>query len=138
MLDPQYFNEKVDELESALHRRHQDAGFVAKLVDLSKSRRHAILEVETLKAKRNQASQEIAQLKAKAKSDPAAAALADKRVVEMREVGDRVKALDENLKSVQEQLAALELRIPNMPDRSVPDGADAAANRVVRSWGEPT
>ena len=54
----------------------------------------------------------------------------------MRAVGDRIKALDENLKTVEDEFQNLALRIPNLPHASVPVGKDPGANRVARSWGE--
>jgi seryl-tRNA synthetase len=137
MLDSRFFQENVGELEAALKRRNAGAEIVSSLSELARRRRDLIAEGEKLKAQRNAASQEIAQLKARAKTDPAAATAADKRVVEMRAVGDQVKAIDESLRGVEEQLQDLALRIPNIPHASVPDGADATANREVRRWGEP-
>jgi seryl-tRNA synthetase len=137
MLDSRYFQENVSELEKALKRRNAAPELVARLSDLSRNRKELIQETESLKAKRNAASQEIAQLKAKAKTDPAAAAEAEQKVLAMRQVGDRIKALDEELKQVEEQLQDLALRIPNIPHASVPDGADAEANVEVRKWGTP-
>ncbi len=137
MLDPKYFNENTAELEKALERRNASPDLVASLKDLSRARRDLIQETEKLKSVRNAASQEIAQLKAKAKSDPVAAAAADKRVLEMRAVGDQVKALDDKLKVIQEQLDSIALRIPNIPHSSVPDGKDAEQNVEARKWGEP-
>lgn len=137
MLDPRYFHENVSELETALKRRLADAELVTRLSDFSRKRKELIQETESLKAKRNAVSQEIAQLKSKAKSDPAAAASAEEKVVAMRAVGDRIKALDEILKSIEDQLQDLALRIPNIPHTSVVDGSDAADNQEVRKWGIP-
>lgn len=138
MLDPRYFQEALPDLEKALKRRHADAEMVSRLGELSRKRKELIQETESLKAQRNAASQEIAQLKAKSKSDPAAAAAAEEKVAAMRAVGDRIKALDENLKSVESELQDFALRVPNIPHASVPDGADAESNIQVRTWGTPT
>jgi seryl-tRNA synthetase len=137
MLDPVYFQEKLPALQEAMKRRRADSKLIDRLGELSSSRKELIQETEKLKALRNAASQEIAQLKAKAKSDPAAAASADKKVAEMREVGDRVKGLDEKLKQIEEELQSLALRIPNIPHASVPNGEDATSNTEVRKWGTP-
>src|SRR4051812_29135888 len=101
MLDGSYFQDKVEELEKALKRRHLAQDFIAQLTGLARSRRELIQQTETLKALRNKASQEIAQLKGKAKTDPAAAATAELRVAEMRAVGDQIKKLDDELKTVE-------------------------------------
>src|SRR4051794_32102228 len=119
MLDPRYFQENLPELEKALQRRNADPEMTSKLGSLSRRRKELIVETESLKAQRNAVTQEIAQLKAKAKSDPAAAKAADEKVIAMRAVGDKVKALDEELKKVEEQLQDFALRIPNIPHSSV-------------------
>lgn len=137
MLDSRYFTENVADLEKALKRRHADPELVSKIGQLSRKRKDLIQETESLKAQRNAVSQEIAQLKAKAKSDPAAAASADEKVKAMREVGDRIKALDEQLRGVEEQFQDLAMRIPNIPHSSVPDGAGAEDNVEARRWGAP-
>jgi seryl-tRNA synthetase len=137
MLDARYFAENVAELEKALKRRNADTSLVEQVTTLSKRRRELIQETEGLKAQRNAASQEIAQLKAKSKTDPAAAALADEKVKAMRAVGDRIKALDDELRAIEEKFQSLALGIPNIPDVSVPDGESAEQNVEVRRWGTP-
>ena len=137
MLDPRYFQDAVGELQAGLEKKNVSAGLIQTWVDGAKRRKELIREVEALKAQRNEASGQIAQLKAKSKTDPAAAAEADKRVLEMRAVGDRIKVLDEELKSVEEKFTADAASIPNLPDPSVPTGGSAEENKEVRRWGEP-
>ena len=55
----------------------------------------------------------------------------------MREVGDRIKVLDAELKTLEAKSEALAAWIPNLPHPSVPPGKDAAQNQVVRSAGTP-
>lgn len=135
MLDPRYFQDAIGELEQGLKKRHVDPAVISRLQGLSIRRRDLIVSTESLKAQRNKVSQEIAQLKARAKQDPAAAALADQRVAEMRAVGDEVKTLDEQLAAVQLELDAEALRLPNLPHESVPAGKGAEENVEVRKWG---
>ncbi len=138
MLDPAYFQEpKVNDLEAALRKRNASAELIGGLGSLSRRRKELIGQTESQKAQRNKASAEIAQLKAKSKADPAAAAEADRRVADMKGVGDAIKKLDEELKEVEARLQAFALQIPNIPHGSVTEGADAEANREARRWGEP-
>jgi seryl-tRNA synthetase len=137
MLDPRYFQENLADLETALRKRNASAELTGQLAALARKRKELTREVETLKAQRNAASQEIAQLKAKAKTDAAAAAQADARVAAMREVGDRIKGLDDQLKATEEELANLAFGIPNIPHASVPAGKGAEDNAEARRWGEP-
>jgi seryl-tRNA synthetase len=87
-------------------------------------------ETEQLKARRNAASEEIA--RKKKSGEPA-----DGDIVAMREVGDRIKALDAELKKLEEESEALASWIPNLPHASVPPGKDPAQNQQVRALGEP-
>jgi seryl-tRNA synthetase len=111
---------------------------VAQVAQLSHSRKELILATDALKANRNAVSQEIAKLKAQAKSNPQAAQEADQKVLAMRAVGDEIKAMDEKLRLVEEQYQALTLRIPNLPHSSVPVGKSSEENVEVRRWGKPT
>jgi len=137
MLDPRYFQENVAELEKGLKKRNFAPEVLAEISKMAQSRRELIQQTETLKSQRNKASQEIAQLKAKGKSDPAAAQEAEKRVLEMRAVGDQIKKFDDELKAIEERLSGESLRIPNLPHSSVPEGADAEGNVESRRWGTP-
>jgi len=60
----------------------------------------------------------------------------EKIIVEMREVGDKIKELDEEVKRVEEELSRKLLLIPNLPHESVPVGKDEAENIIVRIEGE--
>ncbi|MCC6650524.1 MAG: serine--tRNA ligase [Candidatus Eisenbacteria bacterium] len=119
------------------HRDKVEAGIALKgmTVDLARfyqieDKRLALLhETEQLKAHRNSASEAIAQLK-KTGQDASA------QIAEMRAVGDKVKELDEQLRTLEEESVSLAAWFPNMPHASVPPGRDAAQNQVVRHWGE--
>jgi len=63
MLDPKYFGEKIDVLVAALEKRNVDTSLVKELKERAEKRKKAIGEVEQLKARRNQASMEIAAAK---------------------------------------------------------------------------
>ena len=56
----------------------------------------------------------------------------------MRAVGDQISKLDEELRSVDEQLTAAVAGIPNLPDPRTPYGKDDSENVVIRTVGEPT
>jgi seryl-tRNA synthetase len=137
MLDPKFFQEHLPELEKALKRRGADSALITSLSELARGRKELIRETEALKAQRNSVTQEVAQLKAKAKGDPAAAKLADEKVQSSRAIGEKIKALDDRLKVAEEKLSDLALRIPNIPNAEVPEGKGAEDNKEVRKWGSP-
>jgi len=60
---------------------------------------------------------------------------ADAEIRAMREVGDRIKGLDTEIKKLEEESATLASWIPKLPHPSVPPGRDTAQNQLVRSLG---
>ncbi len=129
MLDIKLLRETPEVVRKALENRRNPFDLEA-VLQLDARRRQVLHEAETLKAEQNKASEEIAKLK-KAKQD------ASEQIAAMKAVSEKVKALDEQVKQVDAELAAQMLLIPNIPDASVPVGSDEAANRVERLWGTP-
>lgn len=130
MLDIKFLRSNFEEVKQKLQKRGEDLTDLGKFEDLDARRRELIIETEQLKSKRNEVSQQIATLK-KEKQD------ADHLITEMREVGDRVKVLDEELRTVEETLENLLLSIPNIPHESTPIGETEDDNVEIRKWGEP-
>ncbi|MHB9026770.1 MAG: serine--tRNA ligase [Armatimonadota bacterium] len=129
MLDPKLIRHTPELVAASMQRRHKDFD-VALLATLEERRRAALGKAETLKAERNAVSAQIAELK-KRKED------ATGHIEAMRRVGDEIKALDDEARIADEEFLQLLTTIPNVPDASVPDGAGADDNVVVRTWGEP-
>ena len=129
MIDPKLVRFTPDVVVDAMRRRRKDVDLDV-LTTLEERRRNALNKAETLKAERNAVSQQIAELK-KRKED------AGGHIEAMRRVGDEIKQLDEDARMAEDEFMQLMLTIPNIPDASVPDGADAEDNVVVRTWSEP-
>jgi seryl-tRNA synthetase len=55
----------------------------------------------------------------------------------MREVSQKIKGMDEELKLVDEELNGFLLTVPNLPDPATPLGISESDNVLVRTWGEP-
>ncbi len=125
MLSLQFIRENPDLVRDALDKRH-DSAPIEEILSLDKQRRNLLAEVEALRARRNEVSKEIGKTGEKP----------PQLIEEMRHIGDRIKTLDEQAKSTDEQLNDLLLRVPNIPHPSVPEGMDESENRIVRSWGE--
>jgi seryl-tRNA synthetase len=106
------------------------AELVDGILERDVERRRLLKEAEELKALRNRASEAIGQ--AKRRGEDASAEQA-----RMREVGDRIKTLDLELKAVDEAIEALLVQVPNLPHPSVPPGKSDADNVEVRRWGTP-
>ncbi|WP_240620448.1 serine--tRNA ligase, partial [Peribacillus acanthi] len=129
MLDLKYLRANFEDVKERLQHRGEDLTDLGKFEDLDVRRRELLVETEQLKSRRNEVSQQIAIMK-REKQD------ADALIVEMREVGDKVKVLDEELRTVEETLENLLLSIPNIPHESVPVGETEDDNVEARKWGE--
>lgn len=129
MLDMKLVRSNTDLVRETLGKKHVDADLDG-LLALDEKRREILVEVERLKNLRNTVSEEIAALK-KAKQP------ADDRIAAMREVGDKIKALDDELREVEARAREIQLTLPNIPHPSVPYGKDETENVEVRRWGEP-
>lgn len=129
MLDLKFIRENFDEFKEKLSKRGEVLGVFDRFGDLDQRRRELIAETEQLKQKRNDVSKQISVLKREKKD-------ADEMIVQMRQVGDQIKRLDDELTTVEEQLEKLLLSIPNIPHDSVPIGDTEDDNVEVRSWGE--
>jgi len=133
MLDLRFVRENTDTVRAALSRR----GITIDLTEflaLDAKRRAAQQEIETLRRRRNEVSEEIGRLKK-------AGQPAEDKVAEMRAEGDQIAALENSTRDIEEAQQNILLTIPNLPHSSVPDGKDENDNREIRRWspqgGEP-
>jgi seryl-tRNA synthetase len=130
MLDIKLIRENPDTVKQALATRKADAD-IDGLLAFDTARRAAITEVEELKSTRNSASKAIGGLMKEGKKSEAEAAKEEVRII-----GDRIAALDEQVRELDEKILHNILFIPNMPRPSVPVGASEADNPVLRTFGE--
>jgi seryl-tRNA synthetase len=129
MLDIRLLRENPEAVERRLRDRG-GAELVREVVAKDAERRRLIAEVEALKAERNRTSEAIGQAKRRGENPETVMA-------RMREVGDRIKARDAEVKQVDEQVETLLLQLPNLPHPSVPPGTTEDENVEVRRWGQP-
>ena len=126
MLDIKRIREHPDLISQGIIDKNEK-NRLGELLELDARRRTIIAEVEALKNTRNVVSDHIAALK-KAKEN------ADQQIAEMKLVSDRIKAMDDEIRSVDAGIEEIALFIPNMPHESVPVGRTAADNVEVRRW----
>jgi seryl-tRNA synthetase len=129
VLDLRLIREQADAVERALADKG-GAALIREIVARDAERRRLLKEVEDLKALRNRASEAIGQ--AKRRGEDATAEQA-----RMREVGERITTLDDEVKAVDEAVQALLVQVPNVPHPSVPPGKSEEENVEVRRWGTP-
>jgi len=128
MLDLNLIRENPDLVRKALINRQMEASQVDRALDLDDKRRALIQQVETLKAERNAVSKEIGKLKN--------AAERQKKIGAMRQVGEQIASMDEELRQVETELDGVMAVIPNIPDSRTPIGKDEHDNQVIKTVGE--
>jgi seryl-tRNA synthetase len=128
MLDPKDLRSDLDGIAARLARRgfHLDT---ARYAELDARRRDLQVHTQELQNERKTRSKAIGKAKA---SGEDIQPLLD----EVSDIGDRLKALEQELETVQSALRALQLDMPNLPHDSVPDGDSEDDNVVLRHWGE--
>jgi len=129
MHDLSFFRAHLDSIAERLKTRGFELD-TDSLRDLDARRRAAITESEQLKAQRNAESAEISKLRREG-VDTAG------RQQRVRETGERIAALDDQVKALDEQFRQELAGIPNLPHESVPLGASEADNAEIRRWGQP-
>jgi len=128
MLDIDLIREEPERVRKAMEKRQMDPSPVNDILEFDEKRRALIQEVEEMRSERNTVSKEIGGMKDK-----------DARQVKietMRELGEKIGAIDINLKQVETELQSLLSGLPNIPDPEVPVGVDDSDNIVLRTVGE--
>ncbi len=132
MLDITQLRRDLDGTVARLQRRKNPQPFldVERFSALEAERKRIQTRTEELQARRNAISKQVGQ--AKAKGEDASALMA-----EVGGIAEELKTGAERLEQVQTELQDLLLAVPNLPDDSVPEGADETGNVEVRRWGTP-
>ncbi len=129
MLDIARIREQPEQVKERLLSRNEGPTRVDTILALDARRRELLKEVETLRAERNRVSKEIGRLQDQVERE--------RLIAEMRQVGDRINALEAQLRQVESGLKTAMLEVPNLPHTSVPVGPDETHNPVLREWGKP-
>ena len=130
MLSIELIRRDPEFVRQALASRGEDQT-LEELLELDAQRRQASSRGDELRARRNQVSREIGQLRSSGQDAPPAVGQ------QMREVGQQIDALEQESHSLEERIHAILMELPNLPRPNVPPGLSEEANVVVRQWGEP-
>ncbi len=129
MLDPKWLRTEPEKLAALLKRKHFELD-ITQVNALDARRRELQQETEKLQNERNVRSKAIGQAKAAGQDvAPLLAAVAD--------LGDSLEQNKKALAEVQDAFNDLLMRIPNVPQESVPEGSDEHGNVELRRWGTP-
>jgi seryl-tRNA synthetase len=130
MLDIRLIREKPDFVRERLATRGgEDEAKIDDVLRVDADRRKAETALQQSNADRKRLSKEIGGKKSRGEAT-------DELEQRVREIGEQIADLNARATAAEEEQNDLLLRIANLPHESVPIGKDAAANRVVRTWGE--
>ena len=130
MLDPTLLRA---ELAATAERLKTTRGFaidVEALQSIEAERKQIQVRTQELQNLRNTRSKAIGM--AKAKGEDVAPLMA-----EVAAIGDELKASEARLEAIKAEIDAIAGGIPNLPDASVPFGADEGGNVEQHRWGTP-
>jgi seryl-tRNA synthetase len=131
MLARELLREQNERVEELLATRGNSPGQAAEWLEVDRTRRELLAEIEELRRQRNAASKQIGHLKQSGLD-------AAEPIADMAEIKVSISKIETSLTQADEDLRALELELPNLPHESVPRGADEAANRLERKVGTPS
>ena len=128
MLDIRLIRDRTDFVKAELAKVGLEASAVDGVLAADARRRGLIQEVETLRARRAEVSRTIGKQSPEARTQ---------LVADMRAVGDRIAALEQDLATAEAEYERHMLWLPNLPDPSVPVAEDDRGNVVLRTEGSP-
>ena len=129
MLDIKILRTEPEKIKEALKNRNNDLD-IEPAIKLDIDRRALLTDVEQKKAKQNEISKKIPQMKKNGEDTSAIFA-------EMKELSNEIKTDDEKVRQIDDELRNFMLRIPNIPNSEVPVGADDSENVEIRKFSEP-
>jgi seryl-tRNA synthetase len=129
MLDLKYVINNLDAVKISMQKRNANIDFTL-ILENEEKRKTFLLEIETLRNKRNRVSDDIAKMK---KSGEDVSSL----IEQMRDVSETIKNLDKELSAIETAIHEFLISIPNLPHEDVPVGIDETQNRVEKTHGTP-
>ena len=128
MLDIKFIRENPDLVREAAKKKRVDFNLQT-LLETDEKRREIIKGVEELRSQQNKESDKIAGMVDKNEKENAIRAL--------KEIKETISQKERELKKIEIRWQDLMLRVPNIPDLSVPNGESDADNIEVKRNGNP-
>ena len=131
MLDIKFIRSNPDLVKKAMKNRNADLdSMVDEVIETDAARRNLMGEMESEKARQNDVSKKIPQMKKEGKDTT-------EIMKEMKAHSEKISSLRTKISELEEKQRQILLSIPNVPHESVPVGKDDSENVEVRRWGEP-
>jgi seryl-tRNA synthetase len=128
MLDIKFIRENKDIVKAGAKKKHVAIDIDA-LIALDDKRKDLMASIEKKRSEQNVASTQIAKVSAEERT---------KLIDAMTLIKTGLQKEEEAQKEVMKEWQALMLKVPNVPDMSVPDGDTDADNKETKVWGEKT
>ena len=131
MLDIKFIRSNPDLVKKAMKNRNANLdSMVDEVIEIDAERRNLMVEMESEKARQNDVSKKIPQMKKEGKDTT-------EIMKEMKTLSEKISSLRAKISELEEKQRQILLSIPNVPHESVPVGKDDSENVEVRRWGEP-
>ncbi len=124
MLDINYILQNIEAVKKACENKNLDSKVVDRLLRVDKKRRELIANIEKTRSLRNQLLKKI-----KTKPDK-------KTIAQGKKIKDLLLKMEPDLRAVEQEFNDLMLRIPSVPDETVPVGKNSSSNIIVKKWGD--
>jgi len=127
MLDIKFIRENKDLVAAGAKKKHVDIDLDA-LLALDDKRKSILSIGEAKRAEQNAANNAVVNAKSPTERQ--------ELIAKMKKVKDSLEKEETELKEVMKEWQAMMLRVPNIPDMSVPEGNTAEENKEIKAWGE--
>jgi len=129
MIDVKQLQKEFENMANALKRKGVEQSTLDKLKDLTDNAKQKRQEMENVTAEQNKLSKEFGRYKKEGLDiAPLQASI--------NELKSKKQSMEEEVKTLEDELTSIALGIPNLPDENVPDGADENENVVLETIGE--
>ncbi len=128
MFDIKLLRENIETVRKGLKAKNNQVDLEG-LLNLDKRRRELLVELDSLRTKKNEANDVISSL-LKEKKDP------QKKIATMKDIAEQIDGIEPQVKELEEKINDILIGVPNLPHSSVPIGGKEK-NKVVREWGQP-
>jgi len=126
LLDAKFIRDNEESVRQSLKNRNYDLNVLEKFLELDKKWRALTEEGNALRKKRNEVSEQVPKLGKEQKQA---------MIAEMRAIADRIRTIEGSVKGLEADRDDTLLNMPNMLDPSVPVGASAEDDKIVKTWG---
>lgn len=127
MLDIKFIRDNKDIVKEAVRKKYVEVD-IDRLIEVDNDRRKKLSSFEEKKAEQNKVSEEI--------SKTADQSEREHLINKMKMLKDIIAGEENDLREVIKEWQHLMVRVPNIPDMSVPEGETDADNQEIRKWGE--